>query len=193
MGNGEEKVEVTLNGLLDESLGNLTPLQKWAVERNFRRHPENRDRVLNAVEMHVAKTSPALMTTMDADGFTADTPFTTTAAGKGELLQVILDNLPAILDAIIKLIGLFGAIIACTLLTNAATAAGPSCANGVCALRARVSAVVSQPGSCSSPVTISPQIAAVPQMVNECQPVAACASVSARQRFRPLRAFFGRR
>lgn len=121
MSDQSETVNVSLNGLLDEALDGLKPFQKWAIERNFRRNPDNREKVLNAVEMHMAKTDPQLMNLMDAPGFTASTTFSTTPAGKGELLQIILDNLPAILEAIIKLIGLFGAmLLACLVLSQSA-------------------------------------------------------------------------
>lgn len=193
----EANIEVTLNGLLDEALGQLKPWQKWAVERNFKRQPANRRQVLHAVEMHLAKTSPTLMTVMDAESFTADTPFTTTPAGKGELLQVILDNLPAILDAIIKLIGLFGAFLfACTLLANSANAAGPNCANGgVCSLGAcsAVRVQSTSPRFVASP--ISPRIAAVAPVVstvvNQARPVAIITNTRQRFEYKPVRAFLG--
>lgn len=193
-------VDVTLNGLLDEALSQLKPWQLWAVERNFKRQPANRRQVLHSLEMHLAKTNPALITTMDAEGFGADTPFRTTVAGKGELLQIILDNLPAILEAIVKLIGLFSAILlACMLSTSSASAqdcavsstqGGPNCANGVCSLRARVSAAVGLPAVSHS----SPQAAyAVAYTVaaplhTPASAVAVTVSTRQRVRYRPLRA-----
>lgn len=200
----QETVKVTLNGLLDEALGELTPWQRWVVERNFKRQPANRRQVLQAVEMHVAKTSPAMMTIMDADDFTADTPFVTTKAGKGELLQVILENLPAILEAIIKLIGLFGMIlIACTLMASSASAqdspavaaesvvsitqiGGPSCAQGTCSLRARpASAGLQAVAHASSNIAVR-----VASSINT--GVGAVAATTRRRlQARPVRTFFG--
>lgn len=113
-----DQVNVSLNGLVDEALSSLKPFQKWAVERNFRRVPANREKVIQAVEVELAKTNPSLMATMDADGFGPDTMFTTTVAGKGELLQIIIDNLPAILAAIIKILGLFSLMFMCVLLLS---------------------------------------------------------------------------
>ena len=194
----EDTVDVTLNGLLDEALDKLSPWQKWVVERNFKRSPQNRRQALHAVEMHLAKTAPALMSVMDGEEFNADTKFKTTVAGKGELLQVILENLPAILDAIIKLIGLFGAmLIMCVLMTSSASAqdgaawnqGGLNCANGVCSLRSRVSAAVSLPAiSHASPqvtygcdTQVNPGVSTVAVAVNTRQ----------RVRYRPLRTGIG--
>lgn len=193
------EVQVTLNGLLDEALGTLNPLQQWAVGRNFRRQPANRRQVIQSVELHIARTNPALMPIMDAEGFGADTQFTTTVAGKGELLKVILDNLPAILDAIIKILGLFGAILlAFTLLTSSANAAGPSrCANGSCS---RVNTVELQhvpvarsivaAGSVATRL-ISAPIAVVAPVINQARPVAAIANTRQQFSYKPSRAFLG--
>jgi hypothetical protein len=195
----EDTVDVTLNGLLDEALDKLSPWQKWVVERNFKRSPQNRRQALHAVEMHLAKTAPALMSVMDGEEFNADTKFKTTVAGKGELLQVILENLPAILDAIIKLIGLFGAILlACILLTSSASAqdgacsvaqGGQSCANGVCSLRSRVSAAVGlQAVSNASPQAVYSSTTTVNHRISTVTVVG-----NTRQRFqpKPLRTFIG--
>lgn len=195
-------VSVTLNGLLDEALSELTPWQKWVVERNFRRQPQNRRQALHAVEMHLAMTDNSLMAVMDGENFTADTPFKTTVAGKRELLQVIIDNLPAILDAILKIIGLFGAILlACMLLPSSASASDggavvmgassftqgvPNCANnGVCAVRARAAGVLQAVSHASTRVTS--------EVTTEIHTRTSLAVTSTQPRFRhrPVRSFLG--
>lgn len=118
----DQTVGTSVNGLIEEALQTLTPAQRWAVERNFKRHPENRDKLVHAVEFHMANTNPALMATMDADGFGPNTIFQTDVAGKGELLQIIIDNLPAILAAIIKIIGLFGMMLLAVMVLGASPA-----------------------------------------------------------------------
>ena len=196
-------VSVTLNGLLDEALGELTPWQRWVVERNFKRQPANRRQALHAVEMHLAQTSAPLMAVMDAEGFDADTPFKTTVAGKGELLQIILDNLPKILDAIIKLIGLFGAILlACALLPSYASAQDskvvtfqavsltqgvPHCAKGVCPLAARVSAAVGLQAVADAGTRVTTRV------VTTINTRTSVAVTNTRQRLqaKPVRAFIG--
>lgn len=147
----EQTVDVSINGLIDEALQSLTPWQQWAVNRNFKRHPENREKVAHAVELQAAKFSPVLMQAMDAEGFTHDTPFSIPISGKGELLQIIIDNLPAILAAIIKIIGLFGAILfMVAILSQSASAQLYGSAGGGVGLGSSGSAQASSGGSTGS-------------------------------------------
>ena len=203
----------SVNDLIDDAIESLPFIRRRMVKRNLQRNPENREEIADRVLLRmseddrVAPVMGAGFAAGIASGtITASTPVGIDVDKLKQIMELIFEYLPKILQLLSLFMSVATFFVMSLAIGSSTFAQGGNCANGVCTLRARVSAAVglqpvshasprvaTRPGFATSP--ISPRIAAlaplVSTVINQTRPVAVIAN--ARQRFasRPLRAFLG--
>jgi hypothetical protein len=205
-------VTKSVNELIDDAIESLPPFRRGMVKRNLARNPAKREEIADRVLMRMSedeRISPVMGAGFAAGiasgAITASTPVGIDVDKLKQIMDLIFEYLPKIL----QLLSLFMsvawfliAILAVASTGSTALAQGGNCANGVCSLGSRVSAVVglqsvsdTSPRVATSP--LSPRIAAVAPavsaVVNQARPVAFIANTRQRFESKPVRSFIGSR
>ncbi len=200
-------VTKTVDEMIDNAIERLPFLRRKIVNHNLAHNPHRREEIADRVLLELSKDSAAeaifgssIAAGIESGAITAKTPIGIDVDKLAKILELIFTYLPKILD-LLKLFASIVIFFAISLaMSSVATAQetkqlgnlildGGDCANGVCPLRARVSAAVGlQPVSyTSSQVAI--RVADDPIS----PPIESVTVTNTRQRIRskPVRSFLG--